>query len=195
MGRPVSAHRAGLMQPSKRTGSFAGAAGRPCNSSVQFVILTMAGSGRKDKAQHFLDGYRQALPPERTHVLRAVNGFNPTTVIHALKRARLPFWGLSQASRFWGVLGCALSHFYALHFQVEHNYAFQITLEEDVYLRPGFLADFVPRVCARYETLQRGDGVDLLQLSKHTEMRLTVPTADRTQNLPAACPAMSCRLN
>ncbi len=44
------------------------------------------------------------------------------------------------------------------------------------------LPDYVPRACARYSELQRGEGAGdplLLQMSKHTELRLTSLSGER----------------
>lgn len=68
----------------------------------------------------------------------------------------------------WGVLGSWLTHYRAIAYQVKHSIPFQLTIEDDVLLRPHFLA-FLKQACAYYE---RNPNTTVVQLSLYAEMRL-----------------------
>ena len=72
---------------------------------------------------------RSALPS--LHLLPTVNGHNHTDLVEKLLESGLAFHGLSASSRRAGVLACALSHYFALTFQLERRLPWLLTMEED----------------------------------------------------------------
>ena len=117
---------------------------------------------------HYLARYRRLMPT--IEVLPAVNGFNHTETISALLDSGLGFHDLSRGGRKWGMLGCVLSHYRSLQYQVQHKIPFQLTLEDDLRLNRASFGAFVERACA---LLDAAPNVTILQLSLYTEIRLT----------------------
>ena len=135
-----------------------------CNRTVIFLVATLP---HKDKTS-FLDGYRAAIPDLR--VLSAVNGHNQTETIEALLESGLPFHNLSLGGRTWGNLATVLTKYRCLRFQMENRIPFQLTLEDDLRIRPAAFRKFVERACEHYD---KRPEPSLVQLSQYAEALLT----------------------
>ena len=136
----------------------------PChaNRSVAYVVASLT---HRD-GTNFVDAMAKALPG--LHVLRAVNGFNQTETIEALLDSGLKFHNLSHNVRKWGKLATFLTKWRALELQLARGSPFQITLEDDVVIKPTF-NEFVQRACERLREKQP----DVLILSPYSEVLMT----------------------
>ena len=177
---------ASLRRTGRRGSALDGSALRgsalPCHlSDVSLVMLTLSVgtdnrtrvAAGKDNRSALLDAALAAYPAIQT--IRAVNGHNHTEVIEALLASGLSFHNVSSGGRQWGMLACFLSHVRALLRQVETGAAWQLTMEDDLVPLPSF-PSLVDHACGLYANASRrlnGSGVELLQLSPYTELRLT----------------------
>ena len=132
------------------------------NRTVAYVVAALH---HKD-GTNFVPAMAQALTG--LHVLPAVNGFNVTETIEALLDSGLQFHNLSFMIRRWGKLATFLTKVRALRHQVVHGLPYQITLEDDIVLKPTFKY-FVQHACERHQTIQP----DVLILSPYSEVLLT----------------------
>jgi hypothetical protein len=139
-------------------------AGCEFNSTLHIVVAALE---HRDRTE-FVTDLRRSLP--RLEVLVAVNGYNQTETIEALLDSGLAFHNLSHMVRRWGKLATFLTKFRMLQHQVERGHPFQLTLEDDVVVRPSF-GDFVQSACRRYTASNRS--LDLMVLSPYTEVLLT----------------------
>lgn len=127
----------------------------------------------KDNRSELLDAALAAYPAIQT--VRAINGHNHTEVIETLLLTGLAFHNMSSGGRAWGMLACFLSHVRALLRQVETGAAWQLTMEDDLVPLPSF-PSLVDHACGLYANASRrlnGSGLEMLQLSSYTELRLT----------------------
>ena len=135
-----------------------------CNRTVVFLVASLA---HKDKTS-FTEGYREAIPGVR--VLPAVNGYNQTETIEAVLESGLKFHNLSLGGRTWGHLATVVTKYRCLQHQIRNRIPFQLTLEDDLRLRPEFFRTFVAAACERYD---KRPGWVLVQLSRYSEAMLT----------------------
>jgi GR25 family glycosyltransferase involved in LPS biosynthesis len=145
-------------------------------SAVAIALHPGANTSRR-----FLGGYARVLGTQRLSILSAVDGNNHSQTLAWLLDSGLAFHDLSKGGRRWGMLGNVLSHYYALEHQVEHKLPYQLTLEEDLFLRPHF-REYINRVCdvAYNNNTHLVKGVRrprrspvLVQLSRYSELLLT----------------------
>ena len=126
-------------------------------------------------SSRFVAAYERLLQPH-LHLLPAVDGHNHTQVIEKLLDHHVAFHDQSKGGRKWGMLACFLSHLDALEYQVEHAIPYQVTLEDDVWLRGQTFLDYIDRCCEKLREASNHTSTTSLthlQLSRHTEVRLT----------------------
>ena len=116
----------------------------------------------------FVRGYRRAFG-KALYILNAVDGNNHSRLLESLIDTGLKFHDLSKLGRRWGMLGNWMSHFFALQHQIEHKLPFQLTLEEDLWLRPS-LPKLIESAC---EQFRRSPPPTIVQLSRYSELLLT----------------------
>ena len=137
----------------------------------------------------------EAPPQWNPSVLRATNGYNQTETIEALLWSGLQFHNLSRSGRKWGKLATFLTKYRALRHQVERGHDWQLTLEEDVAIRPELLHPWLHSACmaahkraAKHHGVHHGVAPDIVQLSAYAEAFLTPLTgAQRLLRLLQRC--------
>ena len=156
----------------KRRSSFAPSQTQcDANRSVAYVVASLV---QHVDGTSFVPAMLEALPS--LQVVRAVDGKNQTEVIEALLDSGLQFHNLSNTARKWGKLATFLTKWRALNHQLNHGHAFQITLEDDVVIRPSF-RDFVQRTCQKY--FEKNEP-DIMFLSPYSEVLFTSLDGART---------------
>ena len=141
------------------------------NASISIVAVTVPEQHHDNTTRAFLDTYRRvALQNSWNYTtLRGVDGFNTTDVIESLLDTGIPFRNLSRGAKKWGKLAAFLTKIRALEHQVAHASPYQLTLEDDLHLRPRSFPSMVAEACARFNRAP----VTLMQLSHFTEVLLT----------------------
>lgn len=132
------------------------------NSSFAYVVAILS------RSNNYLPTFREFLPS--LDVVPAVNGHNQTETIEALLSSRLVFHNLSRRVRKWGKLATFLTKYQLLERQVRTGTRYQVMLEHDLILKPGFTA-LVQSACERLET--RTPRPHIVQLSMYGEILLT----------------------
>lgn len=89
----------------------------------------------------------------------------------------MPFHSLSRGNKRWGKLATFITKYQLLMRQVESGAAFQVSLEEDVVLEPGFCA-FVQSACAAYLARPQAS---IVQMSGFAEVQMTPYTSAQSQ--------------
>ena len=143
------------------------------NGSIAFVAAAL--TGHDGRHNEFVRAYQRRLPS--VVVLPAVNGYNHTETIEALLESGLAFHNLSKLVRKWGKLATFLTKFRLLQHQVQNGHRYQVSLEDDLVLRPHFV-DFIHSACQHMET--RPVRPDIVQLSMYAEALLTSLDGART---------------
>ena len=147
--------------------SMASAPSTPCNlNSISPVAIVLNPSS--NSTRRYVEGYRRTFGSV-LHVLHAVDGNNHSGLIERLLDTGLHFHDLSKLGRRWGMLGNWMSHYFALQHQIEHQLPYQLTMEEDLWLRPTF-KQHVESAC---EPFRRSPAPDIIQLSRFSELLLT----------------------
>lgn len=152
---------------------------RACtNGSVSLVAVTLE-DHHDARSRAFLSGYRRASTELGLDfsVVPAVDGFNTTNVIEELLTTGVPFRNLSKGAKKWGKLAAFLSKVRALRHQVRTGRPFQLTLEDDLHLRPPAFRRMIDGACGLYA---RHPNTTLVQLSPYTEVMLTSLEGART---------------
>lgn len=145
------------------------------NGSIVFVASALIGPDAKPNS--FVRAYPRNLPS--LVVLPAVNGYNHTETIEELLKSELVFHNLSKLVRKWGKLAAFLTKVRLLEHQVQHGHPYQVSLEDDLVLRPNFV-DFILSACQHLESRPRRRRPDVVQLSMYAEVLLTPLDGART---------------